>query len=83
MSRSSDGGRRAAGPRGERDAVVKIAVLMGGRSLEREVSLKSGERVTAALSHSGYRVIPLDITDDLVPRLRSEKPDAVFPGVAT
>jgi D-alanine-D-alanine ligase len=56
----------------------KIAVLMGGRSLEREVSLKSGERVTAALSRSGYRVVPLDVTEDLVDRLSSEKPDAVY-----
>ena len=56
----------------------KIAVLMGGRSLEREVSLKSGERVTAALSRNGYRVVPLDVTEDLVDRLRSEKPDAVY-----
>lgn len=56
----------------------KVAVLMGGRSLEREVSLKSGERVTAALSRKGYRVVPLDVTEDLVERLRSEKPDAVY-----
>jgi D-alanine-D-alanine ligase len=56
----------------------KIAVLMGGPSLERDVSLKSGERVTAALSRSGYRVVPLDVTSDLVDRLRSEKPDAVY-----
>jgi D-alanine-D-alanine ligase len=56
----------------------KIAVLMGGRSLERDVSLKSGERVTAALAAKGYRVIPLDITEDLVETLRSERPDAVY-----
>lgn len=56
----------------------KIAVLMGGKSLEREVSLKSGERVTAALSRNEYRVVPLDVTADLVERLRSEKPDAVY-----
>ncbi len=56
----------------------KIAVLMGGRSLERDVSLRSGERVTAALAAKGYRVIPLDITEDLVETLRSERPDAVY-----
>ena len=56
----------------------KIAVLMGGPSLERDVSLKSGERVTEALSRAGYRVVPLDVTSDLVDRLRSERPDAVY-----
>ncbi|MCL4078235.1 D-alanine--D-alanine ligase [Coriobacteriia bacterium Es71-Z0120] len=56
----------------------KIAVLMGGRSLEREVSLRSGRRVTEALAEAGYRVVPLDVTPDLVATLRSEKPDAVY-----
>ena len=56
----------------------KIAVLMGGRSLEREVSLKSGERVSQALTESGYRVLPLDVTPDLVTTIRSERPDAVY-----
>lgn len=56
----------------------KIAVLMGGRSLEREVSLRSGRRVSEALTDLGYRVVPLDVTPDLVTALRSEKPDAVY-----
>jgi D-alanine-D-alanine ligase len=56
----------------------KIAVLMGGRSLEREVSLRSGERVFRALQELGYRSIALDVTPDLVETLRSEKPDAVY-----
>ncbi len=56
----------------------KIAVLMGGNSLEREVSLQSGERVFEALKGLGYRALPLDVTPDLVETLRSEKPDAVF-----
>ena len=56
----------------------KIAVLMGGRSLEREVSLKSGERVCAALTERGYRVLGLDVTPDLVATLRAERPDAVY-----
>jgi D-alanine-D-alanine ligase len=51
---------------------------MGGRSLEREVSLRSGRRVTEALAEAGYRVVPLDVTPDLVATLRSEKPDAVY-----
>jgi len=56
----------------------KIAVLMGGLSLEREISLQSGKRVTEALTNLGYRVVPLDLTPDLVSTLRSERPDAVY-----
>jgi len=56
----------------------KIAVLMGGRSLEREVSLASGRRVTDALTAAGYRVLPLDVTADLVATIRAERPDAAY-----
>lgn len=56
----------------------KIAVLMGGQSLEREVSLISGQRVCDALAADGYKVLALDVTADLVPTLRAEKPDAVY-----
>jgi len=56
----------------------KIAVLMGGRSLEREVSLASGRRVADALTAAGYRVLALDVTADLVGTLRAERPDAAY-----
>ncbi len=56
----------------------KVAVLMGGRSLEREVSLRSGERVFQALGGLGYRALALDVTPDLVATLRRERPDAVY-----
>ncbi len=56
----------------------KIAVLAGGRSLEREVSLASGAHVVSALRESGYHVVALDLIPELVDTLRSEKPDAVF-----
>ena len=56
----------------------KIAVLMGGRSLERSVSLKSGKRVVRALEHRGYDVISLDVDENLVPRLLSDRPDLVY-----
>lgn len=56
----------------------KIAVLMGGRSLEREVSLRSGQRVADALAESGYRVLALDVTPELVETLRRERPDAAY-----
>ncbi len=56
----------------------KIAVLMGGRSLEREVSLASGKRVCDALDALGYCVLALDVTADLVNTLRCERPDAAY-----
>lgn len=56
----------------------KICVLMGGRSLEREVSLKSGRRVSDALVDLGYDVVELDISEELVSSLRKEDPDLVY-----
>lgn len=61
-----------------RELSEKIAVLMGGRSLEREVSLASGKRVSDALARAGFRVLALDVTPDLVETLRRERPDAVY-----
>ena len=52
----------------------KIAVLMGGRSLERDVSLKSGERVCEALTSLGYRVLPLDVTAEPLAPIRPRLP---------
>jgi D-alanine-D-alanine ligase len=64
---------------GEGDVMKpKIAVLMGGRSLEREVSLKSGRRIERALIEREYPVVALDVDETLVPRLMSEKPDLVY-----
>jgi D-alanine-D-alanine ligase len=56
----------------------KIAVLMGGRSLERDVSLASGQQACDALEALGFKVLALDMTDDLVSTLRSERPDAAY-----
>jgi D-alanine-D-alanine ligase len=50
-----------------------IAVLMGGRSLEREVSLKSGQRVSNALRSLGYNVIKLDVDESIISRILSLK----------
>ncbi len=55
-----------------------IAVLKGGRSLERSVSLKSGGRVEKALRELGYRVEAIDVDARLVRRLKELKPDAAF-----
>mgnify|MGYP003369683938 CR=1 FL=1 len=57
---------------------LKIAVLMGGASFERDFSLASGKRVCEALAAAGHKVVPLDTTGQLVPTLRSERPDAVY-----
>lgn len=57
---------------------ARIAVLMGGRSLERNVSLKSGRRIARALEELGYGVLELDVDETLVPKLMEEKPDLVY-----
>jgi D-alanine-D-alanine ligase len=57
---------------------VKVAVLMGGNSFEREFSLASGKNICAALEEAGHKVVPLDTNDALVPTLRSERPDVVY-----
>ncbi len=56
----------------------RIAVLMGGPSAEREVSLVSGRECAIGLRDAGYDVVEIDAGDDLPERLRAEKPDAVF-----
>ena len=57
---------------------LKVAVLMGGASFEREFSLASGKNVCAALEEAGHKVVPLDTTADLVPTLRTERPDVCY-----
>ena len=56
----------------------RVAVLKGGRSLERQVSLSSGARVADALERLGHAVVSIDVGGDLVARLRDERPDAAF-----
>lgn len=57
---------------------MKVAVLKGGRSLERGVSLRSGARVEDALERLGHEPLPLDVGGDLVRRLLAEEPDVAF-----
>ena len=57
---------------------MKVAVLKGGRSFEREVSLRSGANVEAALRRLGHEVLSLDVDRDLVRMLRTDRPDAAF-----
>jgi len=55
-----------------------IAVLMGGLSSEREVSLRSGEACASALEGEGYRVTRLDVGRDVGARLAVLRPDVCF-----
>jgi D-alanine-D-alanine ligase len=57
---------------------MRVAVLKGGRSLERQVSLRSGARVGDALASLGHEVVAIDAGGDLVARLKSERPDVAF-----
>lgn len=56
----------------------RVAVLMGGRSAERAVSLKSGHAVCEALHRRGYHVVAIDVDALIADRLTAEKADLVF-----
>ncbi len=75
--------RRGDGERGRRTpgsmtASRRVAVLKGGSSLERAVSLRSGAQVEDALQGLGHEVSGIDVGSDLVERLIELRPDAVF-----
>jgi D-alanine-D-alanine ligase len=55
-----------------------VAVLMGGWSAEREVSLRSGKACATALTRRGYRVTPIDVSRDIAAILAAAKPDAAL-----
>ena len=57
---------------------MKVAVLKGGTSLERPVSLRSGARVEDALAALGHDVVPIDVGADFVDVLKRELPDVAF-----
>jgi D-alanine-D-alanine ligase len=59
-------------------AQLHVAVLMGGWSAEREVSLVSGEGVAKACEALGHRVTRIDMDRDVALRLHEAKPDVVF-----
>ena len=52
-----------------------VAVLMGGWSAEREVSLRSGKACADALTRLGYRVTPIDVTPEIAVALTAARPD--------
>jgi D-alanine-D-alanine ligase len=55
-----------------------VAVLKGGRSLERQVSLRSGARVQEALARLGHEPLPIDVGPELVRELSDDRPDVAF-----
>jgi D-alanine-D-alanine ligase len=61
--------------------MTRVAVLHGGFSSEREVSLATGAQVMAALREAGFEVLPVEVTEDLpalISALQAAKPDVVF-----
>jgi D-alanine-D-alanine ligase len=57
---------------------LRVAVIAGGLSLEREVSLTSGGRVAAALQSLGHDVTVLDVDPHLIDRLERDRPDVAY-----
>jgi D-alanine-D-alanine ligase len=56
----------------------KIGVLLGGASSEREISLKTGEAVLAALQSRGHDAVPIYVDKDVDVALRQERIDVAF-----
>lgn len=60
---------------------MKVAVICGGKSAEREVSLVSGREIAHALRDFGYDVVTMDVTHTLFHELQTFAPDVVFIGL--
>ena len=58
--------------------MTKVAVLLGGMSSERDVSLVSGKACADALREEGYDVAEIDVTHALWEQLKSTNPDVIF-----
>lgn len=56
----------------------RVAVLKGGRSFERSVSLRSGARVEDALARLGHDVVAIDVDVDVIATLRAAQVDVAF-----
>jgi D-alanine-D-alanine ligase len=72
-----------SGPAGESEGSdstrrERVAVLRGGVSLERNVSLRSGAHVQDALRRLGYDTVAIDPGPEFVAQLREERPDVAF-----
>ncbi len=57
---------------------MRVAVLKGGRSLERTVSLRSGARAQSALTQLGHEVVPIDVGPELLKEVLECQPHAAF-----
>ncbi|MGB5097817.1 MAG: hypothetical protein WBN82_07910, partial [Porticoccaceae bacterium] len=67
-----------AAPRPDPRSFGRVAVLHGGRSAEREVSLKSGAAVLRGLLEAGVDAYGIDAGADLLQQLLATRPDRVF-----
>lgn len=56
----------------------KVAVLLGGRSSEREISLLSGEQVYQALLAKGYSAVKIEVDENIAENLKKKKIDVAF-----
>ncbi len=66
------------GDASQRSDAKRVAVLQGGRSLERGVSLRSAAQVQDALQRLGHDTVAIEAGPELVAKLRAVEPDAVF-----
>ena len=66
-------------PKGKQGNKLKIQVLAGGISHERDISLKSGRRVADALSDVGAEVVIREPDHNLLANIKKDKPDVIFP----
>ena len=57
---------------------MRVAVLKGGRSLERQVSMRSGARVEDALARLGHEVVSIDAGGELVAEVTRHRPEIAF-----
>ncbi|MFN7054508.1 D-alanine--D-alanine ligase [Hyphomonas sp.] len=62
-------------------SMKRVAVIYGGWSSERPVSLSSGRQMAAAARKAGYDVVEIDATRDLATQLAEARPDAVLNGL--
>ena len=66
-------------PTSKQAGKLKIVVLAGGISHERDISLKSGRRVADALNEKGAQVIMREPDHELLENLKQDKPDVIWP----
>lgn len=61
-----------------RSKKLRVGVLMGGQSAEREISIKTGRAVCQALTRRAYDVFPIDVDASLPQQLRTKRVDVAF-----